>query len=231
MVKQDLEFRASPPVPSSKLRDIVTISYKIRGREGRGIYLPARIWICKIFNVFEKINLAFISGLKSICIDISFNSVRSIPNMPPCQKKAQCVKKYFDKIGEVLRNVLKNIVTKSYKICDVGWSRFATSYLNAKSWISFQTFRDKYCFRTFHFRFPKDVYWNFQKMFQIRHRAKNGTADYGLTQCTDAQWRKNLSHFLTKLKLQSWKVMNWSESFAATSKLGDYYFVNIDSIL
>ena len=53
-----------------------------------------------------------------------------------CHLAKKCVKKYFDKIGEVLRNVLKNIVTKSYKICDVGWSRFATSYLNAKSWIS-----------------------------------------------------------------------------------------------
>ena len=122
-------------------------------------------------------------------------------------------------------------MTKSHKKGEVGWIRFATSYLNAKSRISLQTFRDKYCFRTFHYRFPKDVYWNFQKMFQIRHRAKNGTADYGLTQCTDAQWRKNLSHFLTKLKLQSWKVMNWSESFAATSKLGDYYFVNRESML
>ena len=115
---------------------------------------------------------------------------------------------------------------------EVGWIRFATSYLNAKSRISLQTFRDKYCFRTFHFRFPKHVYWTLlQEMFQICHLTKSGTRGYGLTQWTDAQWRKNLSHFLTKLKLQSWKVMNWSESFVATSKLGDYYFVNRNSTL
>ena len=56
-------------------------------------------------------------------------------------------------------------------------SRFTTSYLNAKSHISVQTFRDKYCFpclQNFYIYGSTSV----QEMFQIGHLAKSGSTDY-----------------------------------------------------